>query len=79
MFISDSKERLVSNKQPLNDFEVAFRKNETDAQIIAKLALNFDEDMPVLADVRNDLTKLIQVEAKIAVPDSQSLGIIPNI
>lgn len=79
LFISDSKERLVSNKQPLNDFEIAFRKGETDAQIIARLALNFDEDMPILDDVRQDLTKLIQVDAKIEVSDSQSLGVLPNI
>lgn len=77
LFISDSKERLVSNRQPINNIEVAFNKGETNAQVIARLALNFDEDLPVMNDVREDLTKLIQVDLKLTIPETQSSGILP--
>ena len=79
LFVSDSKGRPVSNKQPLNDFEVAFRKGETESVIIARIALNFDEDLTFLDDVKADLTKLIKVDAHIDVPESQRLGVLPGI
>lgn len=79
LFVSDDKERLVSNKQPINNIEVAFNKSETESQIIARLALNFDEDLPVMDDIREDLTRLILVDINVSIPETQNAGILPLI
>lgn len=80
MFISDS-ERNVSNKQPLNNKEIAFLAGENMVEKIASLALNLDPDLSEkeCEEVRKELIKIVEKEISAEIPAEQKKGVIPDL
>lgn len=76
LYIKD-QENKVSNKQPLNKSEVAFRKGSEIEKIIANLALNYDVDLSTLKDINNELIEIVKSEKVVDVPEGQSKGVLP--